>query len=172
MAQSASESQRNWKIYKRKREATETGQRERKRKRKKKMTAGNRSAPRSVADATRFTSNTPHANTKSTSSSPNAVSQMLPRRGGPARAAAAGAIPQETMEERVRRLRAAHLAAKQHNASKMDQIIASSRRFFDAAHKYTIIGFIGFSGMSFVSLRLRFIWSSTPVAHGQQYHSN
>jgi hypothetical protein len=74
--------------------------------------------------------------------------------------AAAGAIPQETMEERVRRLRAAHLAAKQHNASKMDQIIASSRRLFDAAHKYTVMGFIGFSGMS-LSLRLRLIWSST-----------
>ncbi|KAH8163874.1 hypothetical protein CIB48_g4379 [Xylaria polymorpha] len=103
-------------------------------------------SPRTVADATRFTSNRPHANTKSgSSSSPNASSAAtatqqtpLPRR----------TIPQETMDERVRRLRAAHLAAKQHDVSRMDQVIGSSRRLFDAAHKFTVMGLIGFSGIA------------------------
>ncbi|KAI0390746.1 hypothetical protein F5Y17DRAFT_42745 [Xylariaceae sp. FL0594] len=112
--------------------------------------------PRSVADATRFTANTPHANTKSTPSGPGAAASSkaatLPRRVGSAATSAAmagaGAIPRETMEERVRRLRAAHLAAKQHNVSKLDQVIANSRRFFDAAHKYTVMGFVGFSGLA------------------------
>ncbi|KAI0186279.1 cytochrome oxidase c assembly-domain-containing protein [Xylaria flabelliformis] len=113
------------------------------------------SSPRSVADATRFTSNRPHANTKS---SPNIAAsasaaqqrqkqqQTLPRRGG---GAGAAAIPQqETMEERVRRLRAAHLAAKQHSVSRMDKVIGGSRRLFDAAHKFTVMGLIGFSGIA------------------------
>lgn len=52
------------------------------------------------------------------------------------------------MEERVRRLRAAHLAAKQHSVSKMDRVIGSSRRLFDAAHKFTVMGLIGFSGLA------------------------
>ncbi|KAI0535283.1 cytochrome oxidase c assembly-domain-containing protein [Xylaria digitata] len=52
------------------------------------------------------------------------------------------------MEERVRRLRAAHLAAKQHSVSRMDQVIGSSRRLFDAAHKFTVMGLIGFSGIA------------------------
>ncbi|KAI1364081.1 hypothetical protein F5Y08DRAFT_307865 [Xylaria arbuscula] len=117
------------------------------------MAAGN-SSPRSVADATRFTSNTPHANTKShsasgrPSSSPN-VSSSIGRRGGVgAGAGAGGTVMQETMEERVRRLRAAHLAAKQHNVSQMDRVIGGSRRLFDAAHKFTVMGLIGFSGIA------------------------
>ncbi|KAI0454140.1 hypothetical protein F5B21DRAFT_476762 [Xylaria acuta] len=113
------------------------------------MAAGNSrssGSPRTVADATRFTSNRPHANTKSASSPNVAAAQQqqqqqptLPRRP---------AIPQETMEERVRRLRAAHLAAKQHNVSRMDQVIGNSRRLFDAAHKFTVMGLIGFSGIA------------------------
>ncbi|KAI2621374.1 hypothetical protein GGS21DRAFT_535854 [Xylaria nigripes] len=114
--------------------------------------AARNSSPRSVADATRFTSSTPHANAKSTQPMPNERSKTLngsaqspqqptiPRSGGP--------IAQETLEERVRRLRAAHLAAKQHNISRMDQIIGSSRRFFDLAHQVTVMGLIGFSGIA------------------------
>ncbi|KAI1298376.1 hypothetical protein F5Y03DRAFT_398161 [Xylaria venustula] len=118
------------------------------------MAAGkSTSSPRTVAEATRFTSNTPHANTKSStpSSSPNvsSASSSIPRRVGAGAGAGAGsAIPQETMEERVRRLRAAHLAAKQHSVSRMDQVIGSSRRLFDAAHKFTVMGLIGFSGIA------------------------
>ncbi|GAW17540.1 hypothetical protein ANO14919_069980 [Xylariales sp. No.14919] len=110
------------------------------------------SSPRSVADATRFTANRPHANAKSPagrpSGSPNAAAASLPRRGGVGGVAAGAAIPQETLDERVRRLRAAHLAAKQHSVSRMDQIIGGSRRLFDAAHKFTVMGLIGFSGIA------------------------
>ncbi|KAI1427805.1 hypothetical protein F5Y12DRAFT_735276 [Xylaria sp. FL1777] len=122
------------------------------------MAAGNIS-PRSVADATRFTSTTPHAHTKSTRTaaaakspgnsnvpSSSSSSSSLPRRGGVG--AAGSSIPQETMDERVRRLRAAHLAAKQHSVSRLDQIIGRSRRLFDAAHKFTVMGLIGFSGIA------------------------
>lgn len=48
----------------------------------------------------------------------------------------------------MRRLRAAHLAAKQHSVSRMDKVIDSSRRLFDAAHKFTVMGLIGFSGIA------------------------
>lgn len=72
------------------------------------------------------------------------------------------------MEERVRRLRAAHLAAKQHSVSKMDKVIGSSRRLFDAAHKFTVMGLIGFSGMfCFVPFVHSFIPFPCPVFY---YH--
>ena len=54
----------------------------------------------------------------------------------------------ESIEERVRRLRAAHLAAKQHDVSRFDRVAAMARRYFDAAHKFTVLGLIGFSGTS------------------------
>ncbi|KAI1108737.1 hypothetical protein F5Y14DRAFT_61715 [Nemania sp. NC0429] len=157
------------------------------------MATGSR-GPRTVADATRFTANTPHANAKSTpatsarsSGSPNvsstsssspsssapslssssassssppsspaspssASSHAIPRRAGASVGVGRGGpgtpIHQETMEERVRRLRAAHLAAKQHSVSRMDRVIDNSRRVFDAAHKFTVMGLIGFSGIA------------------------
>ncbi|KAH6644908.1 hypothetical protein BKA67DRAFT_586443 [Truncatella angustata] len=150
------------------------------------------SSPRSVADATRFTSNTPHANSKarkvvggtqstattttSTTTAPSSSSlpkaqprtasasasaPQPPRRPAPASASAsasaaalAGAHGQghghkpESLDERVRRLRAAHLAARNHEVSRMDKVISNSRRYMDAAHRYTVMGLIGFSGMS------------------------
>ncbi|KAI1799648.1 hypothetical protein F4811DRAFT_542854 [Daldinia bambusicola] len=116
-------------------------------------------SPRSVADATRFTSNTPHANAKapsrtppqssssaSTTSSQPAVQRHMPPPDMPRPSAP------ETMEERVRRLRAAHLAARKHETSRFDRIVDVSRRYFDAAHKFTVLGMIGFSGLAlFVS---------------------
>lgn len=59
----------------------------------------------------------------------------------------------ETIEERVRRLRAAHLAARKHETSRFDRVVNVSRRYFDAAHKFTVLGLIGFSGLAlFVTL--------------------
>ncbi|KAI1172216.1 hypothetical protein F4777DRAFT_522825 [Nemania sp. FL0916] len=129
--------------------------------------AGSKSSTRSVADATRFTPATPHANTKTTSTSssnsgrpasgPNA--RTIPRGGGGVAGrgiggggggAGSATMPKETLEERVRRLRAAHLAAKQHTVSSYDRFIVHSRRFFDAAHKFTVAGLIGFSGLAFL----------------------
>ncbi|KAI0467580.1 hypothetical protein F4859DRAFT_238090 [Xylaria cf. heliscus] len=109
------------------------------------MAAGTSSSPRSVADATRFTSNRPHASTKSSSSNAAAQQQQQQQQQ---QTLSRRTMPQETMEERVRRLRAAHLAAKQHSVSRMDQVIGSSRRLFDAAHKFTVMGLIGFSGIA------------------------
>ncbi|KAK3492658.1 cytochrome oxidase c assembly-domain-containing protein [Neurospora hispaniola] len=54
----------------------------------------------------------------------------------------------ETPEQRVARLRAAHLKAKQAQVSRMDRIIDGSRRFFDSAHKVTVLGLIGFTVMA------------------------
>lgn len=97
-----------------------------------------RVGPRSVKDATRFTSNIPHATSKSaspaTSSSPSAASK------------AANRIPGETPEQRVRRLRQAHLAAQRAQVSQTDRVINGTRRFLDAAHRFTIGGVILFTG--------------------------
>ncbi|KAK8084296.1 hypothetical protein PG997_005567 [Apiospora hydei] len=56
----------------------------------------------------------------------------------------------ETLDEKVRRLRAAHLAAKNHDVSKMDKVIGGTRRYMDAAHRFTVMGLIGFSGLALV----------------------
>lgn len=123
-------------------------------------------SPRSVADATRFTANTPHANakapqaaappSKSSTASPSSRSPAAgsrtgapqpPRRPAPAPLGGIGGQKPESLDERVRRLRAAHLAARNHEVSRMDKVISSSRRYMDAAHRYTVMGLIGFSGM-------------------------
>ncbi|OTA76573.1 hypothetical protein M434DRAFT_402490 [Hypoxylon sp. CO27-5] len=113
--------------------------------------------PRSVADATRFTSNTPHANAKATSNStqpssfPSSATSPSSSRSPQSRMPPPG-MPRpsasETIEERVRRLRAAHLAARRHETSRFDRIVDTSRRYFDAAHKFTVLGLIGFSGLA------------------------
>ncbi|XXG95354.1 hypothetical protein Hte_001616 [Hypoxylon texense] len=122
-------------------------------------------SPRSVADATRFTSNTPHAQAKapstSTSTTPSSATSSPPqasprpshnRTNAPVPGRPGPSSP-ETIEERVRRLRAAHLAARRHETSRFDRIADVSRRYFDAAHKFTVLGLIGFSGLAlFVTL--------------------
>lgn len=95
-----------------------------------------RIGPRSVKDATRFTSTIPHATSKAASPSSTASSLKPTSR-----------IPGETPEQRVRRLRAAHLAAQHAQVSRADRIIDGSRRFLDVAHKWTIGGVILFTGM-------------------------
>ncbi|KAI1388044.1 uncharacterized protein F4822DRAFT_408457 [Hypoxylon trugodes] len=118
-------------------------------------------SPRSVADATRFTSNTPHANAKATSNSSSstssASSSQKPTSSSPSSRSPQSRMPPpempgsstpETMEERVRRLRAAHLAARKHETSRFDRVVNVSRRYFDAAHKFTVLGLITFSGLA------------------------
>ncbi|TFB06677.1 hypothetical protein CCMA1212_000411 [Trichoderma ghanense] len=90
-----------------------------------------RIGPRSVKDATRFTSTIPHATSKS------ATSAATP--------SAASRIPGETPEQRVRRLRQAHLAAQRAQVSKTDKVIDASRRFFDVAHRWTVGGLVMFT---------------------------
>ncbi|OBS23435.1 hypothetical protein FPOA_03983 [Fusarium poae] len=81
--------------------------------------------PRSVKDATRFTSTIPHATSKT-----------------PQRTAR---IPGETPEQRVRRLRQAHIAAQRAQVSKTDMFLDTSRKFFDFAHRWTIRGIVTFT---------------------------
>lgn len=91
-----------------------------------------RIGPRSVKDATRFTSTIPHATSKSATSA----------------APKASRIPGETPEQRVRRLRQAHLAAQKAQVSKADRVIDASRRLFDVAHRWTVGGLVMFTGTS------------------------
>ncbi|KAL1858285.1 hypothetical protein VTK73DRAFT_7860 [Phialemonium thermophilum] len=122
--------------------------------------------PRSVTDATRFTQNTPHASSKASASSavgmdvpPTAASGSRfsrPAAQGPGRGSAAaggggpGGSPPfgETAEQRVARLRAAHLAAKKAQVSRFDAVIARGRRFFDSAHKLTVMGLLGLTAIA------------------------
>ncbi|KAF5670543.1 cytochrome oxidase c assembly domain-containing protein [Fusarium heterosporum] len=87
-----------------------------------------RMGPRSVKDATRFTSTIPHATSK--------AAQRTAR------------IPGETPEQRVRRLRQAHLAAQHAQVSKTDRIIDASRRFFDVAHRWTVGSIVIFTAVA------------------------
>lgn len=91
-----------------------------------------RLGPRSVKDATRFTSTIPHATSKSAST----VMPKTPR------------IPGESPEQRVRRLRQAHLAAQKAQISKTDRVIDASRRFFDVAHRWTVGGIVIFTAVA------------------------
>ncbi|KAF4335060.1 cytochrome oxidase c assembly domain protein [Fusarium beomiforme] len=93
--------------------------------------------PRSVKDATRFTSTIPHATSK--------TAQRTPR------------IPGETPEQRVRRLRQAHLAAQNAQISKTDRIIDASRKFFDVAHRWTVGSIVVFTAVAGV-VSLYSVW--------------
>lgn len=90
-----------------------------------------RMGPRSVKDATRFTSTMPHATSKTASAAPHAPP---PRVAG------------ETPEQRVRRLRLAHLAAQKAQVSRTDRVVDASRRFLNVAHRWTVGGIVVFTG--------------------------
>ncbi len=132
---------------------------------------------RSVPDATRFTATTPFATSRlearpsagqpsfsssasssasaSTSSSssrfqsPSGGSQppsQPPRRPGNPSSSASSAT--ETPEQRVARLRAAHLAARTARISPLDRLMARTRYLFDSVHRLAIVGLIGFTGIA------------------------
>ncbi|KAL1897636.1 hypothetical protein Sste5346_003942 [Sporothrix stenoceras] len=95
----------------------------------------------------------------SKSSSPAARSAQASRRGPappgaggprppPGRGPAAAPIAGETPEQKVARLRAAHQAAKNAQVSSIDRMISGTRRVFDNAHRFTIIGLIGFTAIA------------------------
>ncbi|WYZ35922.1 hypothetical protein EsH8_X_000569 [Colletotrichum jinshuiense] len=106
-----------------------------------------RLGPRSASDATRFTSTTPHATSKNFPTSPaaSASASRTPQQQPPK---IPGRQPGETPEERVRRLRAAHEAARAAQTSNVDRVIGGSRRFFDVAHKATVVGLVGFTAIA------------------------
>lgn len=100
--------------------------------------------PRSVKDATRFTSTIPHAASKAATAA--AVPKATPAQNAAAAAKQSSRVPGETPEQRVQRLRMAHLAAQRAQISQTDKIIDASRRFFDVAHKWTVGGLVLFTG--------------------------
>ncbi|EFQ34521.1 uncharacterized protein GLRG_09665 [Colletotrichum graminicola M1.001] len=117
-----------------------------------------RLGPRSASDATRFTSTTPHAASKS-SPTLTTTTTTTGATGTAAAAAAPSSSPQppprvpgrppgESPEERVRRLRAAHEAARAAQKSSVDRVIGGSRRVFDFAHKFTVLGLVGFTAIA------------------------
>ncbi|KAF0327462.1 hypothetical protein GQ607_005323, partial [Colletotrichum asianum] len=116
-----------------------------------------RVSPRSASDATRFTSTTPHAASKAAAPSTPKPKQPSPQVKTPAatklsstpkNSSGGNRLPGETPEERVRRLRAAHEAARKAQTSGVDRVLGGSRRFFDVAHKATVIGLVGFTAIA------------------------
>ncbi|KOS19851.1 hypothetical protein ESCO_005611 [Escovopsis weberi] len=57
-------------------------------------------------------------------------------------------IPGETPEQRVKRLRQAHLAAQKAQISRADKIVDASRRFLDVAHRWTVGGLVAFTAVA------------------------
>ncbi|KAM4062770.1 cytochrome oxidase c assembly domain-containing protein [Hirsutella rhossiliensis] len=95
-----------------------------------------RIGPRSVKDATRFTSTVPHATSKSAGR--HAAAMPTPQ----------SRIPGETPEQRVKRLRLAHLAAQKAQISRTDRVVDASRRFLDVAHRWTVGGIVLFTAVA------------------------
>ncbi|KAG6094784.1 hypothetical protein E4U30_003032 [Claviceps sp. LM220 group G6] len=103
-----------------------------------------RMAPRSVLDATRFTSTLPHAASKTA---------VVGRVASPAASKQSPRVPGETPEQRVQRLRKAHEAAQQAQISSVDRMVEGSRKFFDVAHRWTVRALIFFTILAgFVSV--------------------
>jgi len=96
---------------------------------------------RSAADATRFTSTTPHASAKPPLSfRPNIQSSSpTPKKSGPAG---------ETPLEKVKRLRAAANAAREAQVTTVDRLILRGRVWADRLHRITTLGLIGLTGMN------------------------
>ncbi|KKA26949.1 hypothetical protein TD95_001077 [Thielaviopsis punctulata] len=86
--------------------------------------------PRSVSAATRFTSQTPQAQSKPPSNAKGPVG--------------------ETTAQRVARLRAAHLAAREAPLSSTDKMILRGRKFFDTLHQVTQRGLVGLTAVALV----------------------
>ncbi|EFX02066.1 hypothetical protein CMQ_2115 [Grosmannia clavigera kw1407] len=110
---------------------------------------------RSAADATRFTSTVPHASRRAagpgSSATPAASRFQSPGSNGGAPGGARPpppSFPGETPEQKVARLRAAHMAAKNAQVSRFDRIVHSARHMFDSAHRITIVGLIGFTAIA------------------------
>ncbi|PNY26391.1 Uncharacterized protein TCAP_03678 [Tolypocladium capitatum] len=96
-----------------------------------------RMGPRSVKDATRFTSTIPHATSKTAGGAAGGAAPKPPPR-----------IPGETPEQRVRRLRQAHIAAQKAQVSRTDRVVDASRRFLDVAHRWTVGGIVVFTAVA------------------------
>ncbi|KAH0601436.1 hypothetical protein MHUMG1_00311 [Metarhizium humberi] len=99
-----------------------------------------RIGPRSVKDATRFTSTIPHATSKTAGAAGGRAAAATPK--------PSPRVPGETPEQRVRRLRQAHIAAQKAQISRTDRVIDASRRFLDVAHRWTVGGIVVFTAVA------------------------
>ena len=112
---------------------------------------------RSVVDATRFTATSPHAYAKpspirqspyaSTSSStrqPTDPQQPSPSGSHPGNSPPPP--PRETPHEKVARLRAQRIAARDAQLSVWERIVVRGRAVADRAHNFTVISLLGLTG--------------------------
>lgn len=124
---------------------------------------------RTVADATRFTATSPHAYSKpasilrsaasktfSPSSSgstrrtpqPLSPSNLTPNPSPPSqKQPGSNPSPNETPQQKVARLRALRAAEKLKPLGLWDRTVVRGRRWADIAHRTTVYGFMGISGM-------------------------
>ena len=108
---------------------------------------------RSAADATRFTATSPHVYSKSSIPRPAQSNNGTPR--SPAQSHRlpgsqpdpSSNKPLETPAQKVARLRAAHAAKRASEISSWDRIVVRGRIIGDAAHRITVLGLIGLTGV-------------------------
>lgn len=112
---------------------------------------------RSAADATRFTATSPHAYSKPpTRSSPSNPTIPTSRRGPPINPNHSNPSNPtgETPQQKVARLREARLAAREGQISTWDRVVVRGRIWADIAHRFTVLGLMGASGISRILLPL------------------
>lgn len=96
---------------------------------------------RSPADATRFTSTGPHASHQFTRSA--SASTTSPKPSSKLPGGDPGAVPGETPQQRIARLRQAATKAKMENITLMDKLYVHGRVWADRLHRATALGLIG-----------------------------
>ncbi|CAK7224736.1 hypothetical protein SBRCBS47491_005652 [Sporothrix bragantina] len=97
------------------------------------------------SNASRFQSPASSASQKSSPARRAAAPGVSGNAAASAAAATSAPLGGETPAQKVARLRAAHQAAKNAQVSQLDKVIGGTRRAFDSAHRFTIIGLIGFT---------------------------
>ena len=104
---------------------------------------------RAVADATRFTATSPHANSNPLPAAsrvyPRNGSRPLPRASLPQASRSPGP-PGETPKEKVAWLRAEWRAKNIPKPPLWDRIVVRGRDIADTAHQWTVLGILGFTG--------------------------
>ena len=114
---------------------------------------------RSAADATRFTATSPHAYSKPspTRSAPTygtPSKKSIPRPQKPPPPGMNPNVPppppNETPQEKVARLRAQRIAARDAQLSTWERIVVRGRVWADRAHKFTALTLIGLTGKYFL----------------------
>lgn len=118
---------------------------------------------RTATDGTRFTQTSPHAysnpipNRSSPSNSSTPRSRPQPQRPRNRNNNAPPAGPIETPAQKVARLRAARMAAREAELTRWDRIVLRGRVWADRAHKITALSLIAFTGMSSSLVPIRLV---------------